>query len=151
MVLPSEDVTGADLLTGVVAGVVAAAVWAFLALLNRQRRFRRLKRWNGAYRIFEKSKNRAEPETLSIRTTGNLLEVRFANMPDGQSVEGQIVMDEQTLKGGKGQYEHTTSKEQAWGFWEVQLKEPDMILVHTTFTTRAGPVVRGYVWRQRVD
>lgn len=37
-----------------------------------------------------------------------------------------------------------------WGFWEVQVKDADTILVHTTYAhpTTEAAVAQGYVWER---
>ena len=95
---------------------------------------------DGEYEVFEKLASRSEPETASIRASANLLEVEFANLQPGHSVKGQIVMNGQT-----------TPAVQAWGFWDVQLKAPDTVLVYTTFAAPQSPVVRATCGSERRD
>jgi hypothetical protein len=42
--------------------------------------------------------------------------------------------------------------EQLWGFWDVQEKDADTILVHTTYASKDDRLVlQGYVWTRRAS
>jgi hypothetical protein len=143
-----------DLVTGAVAGVVAAFAWWLLTALLRQWRLRRDFAWlAGCYSSTRKLKEQPEPERVSIAVDGNLLLVRFEGLAEGAAVEGEIAMNEQLPRSGRGHYAHRFSDgTQGWGFWDVQtLKESQTILVHTTFAANTVPPtaeVSGFVWER---
>ena len=89
-----------------------------------------------------------EPETVSITVKGNLLSVEFENLSDGELVTGQIAMNEQLPQSGEGLYWHVKDRAQLWGFWDIQVKDKNTILVHTTYTNHKThtAVVSGFVW-----
>jgi hypothetical protein len=137
----------------VVTGVVAAGVWAALALALRwwlrKRHFGPLA---GTYTVTRKLGQTPEPDVVVIRVSGNVLEVEALCVPNAESVTGQIVMNEQLWRSGRGHYDHLkTNGDQLFGFWDVQVKDADTLLIHTTFVDQANhrAVVTGYVWRRR--
>jgi hypothetical protein len=141
-----------DLLTGVVAGLVAALAWWLLTWLLRQWRLRRDFAWlAGTYSSTRKLKEQPEPETVSITVDRNILGVEFVGLPDGTSIKGKIAMNEQLPLSGRGHYSHDFKDgKQGWGFWDVQvLKESQTILVHTTYAGQTSPplaILTGFVW-----
>jgi hypothetical protein len=143
-----------DLLTGVVAGVVATTVWALLVFpayqwLRRRRNFQHLA---GAYHVTRKSTSKVEPETVSITVHGNVLEVEYEGLvaSDGtpSAASGKIAMNEQLPSSGRGHYwQDTPGRARGWGFYEVQLVGDGTILVHSTFSdTSERAVLVGYQW-----
>ena len=132
----------------ILTGVVAAAVWAAIVYStgsgNAVLEFSPLA---DTYTVIRKLGDKPEPETTVIRVRGNVLEVEPHNVPDAKSVRGEIVMSEQLRRSGRGQYDHVkTNGDQLFGFWDVQLKDDDTILVHTTFAKDDAAVFTGYVW-----
>jgi hypothetical protein len=89
-----------------------------------------------------------EPETLSISVKRNLLRVQSegTKYPYG----GEIVMNEQFIQSGRGQYTQAYDDDTLWGFWDVQLKDADTILVHTTYVDarRNAEVVPAALWER---
>ena len=50
---------------------------------------------------------------------------------------------------GEGHYDDVKDYEQLWGFWDVQIKDDDTLLVHTTYASTHDTLVsQGYVWRR---
>lgn len=81
----------------------------------------------------------------------NVLSVRFAGLPAGASLIGQIVMSEAFPSSGTGQYEHLKAEDrlQRWGFWQVQVKDHDCLLVHNVYALTNGEMVtQGFVWER---
>ena len=141
--------SGSDLLVGVVAGVVATIIWALGAWIYRERRLRReFHPLTGTYRSTRKLTDQSEPETVSIRVSRNILLVEFEGIPDGDSVTGEIAMNEQLPRSGRGQYFHVKDGAQLWGFWDIQVKDANTILVHRTYANPKNhtAVVSGFVW-----
>src|SRR5262249_5302485 len=91
-------------------------------------------------------KDEPHSETAVITVCDNVLEVRLAGLPDGDSCEGQILMNEQLR--GAGHYWHMKGGKELWGFWDVQVRDPETILVHTTFVKAEtlSVVVEGFRW-----
>jgi hypothetical protein len=146
-------VSGRDLLTGVVAGVVAAIIWALLVLAYRWwRRQQNFKHLAGTYRVTRKSTGEPQPETVSISVRGNVLGVEYEGLvaSDGvaSAASGEIVMNEQLPSSGRGHYwQDTPGKARGWGFYDAQLVDDGTILVHQTFSdTSERAVLVGYEW-----
>ena len=140
-----------DLLTGVVAGVVVAILWGVSAWIIRWwRRRRDFGVLAGTFRRYGKLGDQPKPETVSITVHKNVLEVQWDGLPDGDSVKGWIAMNEQFRTSGEGHYEHVKNGKQLWGFWKVQKKDADTILVHTTYAHHdtETAVVQGHEWRR---
>ena len=78
------------------------------------------------------------------------MSVVFHNLPEGRLVTGEIAMNEQLIRSGEGQYLDVTDERKLWGFWGVQLKDDDTILVHTSYANAKTHtlVVSGYVWER---
>jgi hypothetical protein len=58
-------------------------------------------------------------------------------------------MNHQLPTTARGQYDDTKDEEQLWGFWDVQIKNHDTFLVHTTYANQQdGLVLQGYIWRR---
>jgi hypothetical protein len=141
--------SGRDLLTGVVAGVVAAIIWALLVLVYRwRRRQQNFEHLQGTYRVTRKSTGESEPETVSIFVHGNVLRVEYDGLDDEGIASGEIVMNEQLPSSGRGHYWHDTpGKARGWGFYDIQVAGDGTILVHSTFSdTSERAVLVGYEW-----
>jgi hypothetical protein len=136
------------LVSGVLAGVVAALIWALLVALYRANRLKReFGPLSGTYRVTRKLSDQPEPETVSISVKRNVLTVQSQG---GDLYSGEIAMSEQFLASGKGQYHQAKDGAQLWGFWDVQRKDEDTILVHTTYANPQShaAVVSGFVWKR---
>ena len=105
----------------------------------------------GTYQSARKLTNEPERGTVSITVKGNILGVRFGNLAEGESVTGEIAMNEQLPRSGRGHYWHLEGGLQMWGFWDVQAVDADTLLVHTTYANHLQPVavVSGYVWSRK--
>jgi hypothetical protein len=143
-----------DLLTGAVTGFVAAGAWAFCVLLMRLYGYwRHFAPLSGTYESTRKLANKAEAERVVIRAKRGILHVTFENMPIGQSVKGEIAMNQELRRSGRGHYLHVKNGEHLWGFWDVQVTTERALLVHASFAAKTDPpllVTSGFVWR-RVD
>jgi hypothetical protein len=142
-------VSWADLLTGFVAGVVAGLFLTGASELLRWWRRRRNFEWlAGSYSVRERYTDQPEPDDVSITVEKNVLVVTFKRQ-DGSEINGEIAMNEQLPRSGRGHYSHTA---EGWGFWEAQVrKEQRELLVLATFAAETSPRsvdVRGYVWSQ---
>jgi hypothetical protein len=141
-----------EIRVGVLAGVVAAIIWAVGAYLYRRycvsADFHDL-----ADEYTVRKKRRAEPEsdTTKIRVAGNVLRVTQEGFEEGGSAKGEIQMDTSDVRSGKGQYVHDKPGPPIlFGFWDVQVMDRDTILVHTTYaSTNDTLVFQGYVWERR--
>ena len=139
----------ADLLTGVVAGLVATVVWTLLTWDQRRRRLKRdFAPLEGTYSVTRKLAADQEPETVVIEVEKSTLVVRFTGLSAGETVTGEIAMNEQLPRSGKGHYWHVRGEAQMWGFWALQVKDVNTLLVHTTYASHKQPVpvVSGFVW-----
>ncbi|MFL5961792.1 MAG: hypothetical protein ACJ757_02720 [Gaiellaceae bacterium] len=128
---------------------MATIIWVFGVWLHRKQRFSRdFGRLSGTYRVMRKLADQPEQETVSIGVQRNLLAVEFGDLEDGESVTGEIVMNEQLHGSGEGYYRHVKDGVQMWGFWDIQVKDATTILVHTTYANPKtyAAVVSGFVW-----
>ena len=143
--------TWADVLGGVLAGLIATAIWV---VCDRVRRFVRLRakfgRYAGSYSVTAKEEVEPRSERVAITVKGNVLAVRFENLPPGDSVSGRILMDDQLR--GEGHYWHVKGGAQLWGFWDVQARDDRTLLVHTTFAVSGTDrlAFEGFRW-ERAD
>ena len=123
-----------DLVTGVVAGVVAALIWTGIEWWRRrQRNSVHFGHLGGVFRITKKLAEQPEPETASIKIVGNVLEVDYEGMPEGDSVHGEIEMSEIFPRSGRGHYLHVWEGKPLWGVWELQVKDDDTLLLRATY------------------
>ena len=123
-----------DFWFAIVTGLVAALIWWGITWLLRCWRLdQNFKHLAGQYRVTKKLE--AEPQTywVSIKVSGNLMTVTYEDLPEGDSVTGEIVMNEQLPRSGRGHYHHLKSGVQLWGFYDAQLTPTGTILVHKTF------------------
>jgi hypothetical protein len=143
-------VSAGDLLAGVVAGFVAAIIWTLVVWIYRWwRRKQDFGRLSGRYRITRKLAEEPEPQTVCISVSRNLLSVEFENLSHGGSASGEIAMNEQLPRSGEGHYSQVMEDGKLlWGFWNVEVKDNDAILVHQTYAnpTTFGTVVVGEAW-----
>jgi hypothetical protein len=142
-------VSWGDLPTGAFAGLVATVAWAFLTGIRRRWRLWRDFQWlAGSYSVKERYRDQPEPDDVSITVEKNILAVTFTRI-DGSEIHGEIAMNEQLPRSGRGHYSHT---DDGWGYWEVQTRNEEReLLVLTTFAANTSPRsvdVRGYVWSQ---
>ena len=94
-----------------------------------------------------------DSEPIQISVERNVLTVKLVDLRGGVKAKGEIVMNEQLPRSGRGHYSHdVVDGLRGFGFWDVQtLKESKEILVHTTFAANTLPgtaEVRGYTWSQ---
>jgi hypothetical protein len=141
-----------DFFVAVIGGIVATAIWTLVwSVLVWDRRRRRLRRdfhrLAGEYEVTEKFAASPEPYTALVTVRRNVLHVRWNNARPTESVIGEIVMDEQIPKSGRGRYHQEFKGSEYWGFWDLQV-EDDSLLVHTTYADpQARMVFAAYVWR----
>jgi hypothetical protein len=138
-----------DWFTAVGTGLVAAAAWAsFLYLIDHFRVKSTFGKYEGDYIETRKFPiaGRDHRERLTITVRRNVLRVDFEERP-GRSIHGEIVMNRQLPTSGEGQYDDVKDEKQLWGFWHVQVKDDDTILVHTTYASMQDTLVlQGYIW-----
>jgi hypothetical protein len=134
-----------DLGVAVLAGLLAAGI---VVTWRRLWWWLELRPLTGRYRSTRKLASVSDPETATIRAAKNLLRVHFEGLDDGDSIVGEIVMNEQLPRSGKGHYSHISKGEDLWGFWDLQVKDKRTLLVHTTYVDAetCREVVAAYVW-----
>ena len=113
--------------------------------------WRTFRKYAGTY--FERRKFPTAPDAdlprVVIEVNQNLLTVHFEGLPRGRTITGQIVMNPQFPLSGQGHYDDRKAGEQLWGFWHVQIKDENTLLVHTTYASMHDTaVVQGYIWRR---
>ena len=153
-----------DLWIAFVGGVFATAAWVFVAyLFHRGRMWVAFHGLKGTYDERKKFTNGVTGKRLEINVKRSQLHVRFIDgLRKGETVAGQIAMDERTRNTGRGQYEHIVPpirtrphSQQLFGFWEIQLKasaKPTTILVHTTYSNEQEVATfQGYEWTKVAD
>lgn len=140
-----------EFIGGVVAGVVAIVVW------EAGRRWWRLRRLRldfghlaGDYALTRKLTGARERGIAKVEVSDSQLNVKFVDLPDGETITGMVGMNEAMPRSGRGQYHHVRPGEVMWGFWDVQVVPPDKLLVHTTYAhgEKHYAVVSGFVWTQ---
>lgn len=108
-----------DLFTGLVAGVVAAAIWAMIEAIRRWRRNRdSFGRLAGRYRIRPKLTKQSDlgtGNTAVLTVSGSILKVEFQGVAAGDSISGEIAMSEHFPRSGEGHYQHAKASQQFWG------------------------------------
>jgi len=63
-----------------------------------------------------------------VTARGNVLDVRYENLPGEDSCSGEIVMNRQ--RRGAGHYSRLKAGEDLWGFWDLQVRDARTLLVH---------------------
>jgi hypothetical protein len=142
-----------NLVTGVAAGTVSAALYAWIQAQRREMRIRsEFAELAGTYSMTRKLGEAPEAERARVTTQGNVLNVVYIDVPRGDSVVGYIAMSEELTGRGEGYYDHVKRGQQLWGFWDVQVKDSSTILVHTTYAhpTDHRTVASAFVW-QRIE
>lgn len=147
------EVTTADVAAAFLVGLAASLAWASSTyLIDRWRMSRTFAKYAGPYRSWRKFPTAAgnwEEEDLEITVARNVLSVRFSDKPN-RDIHGEIVMNRRLPTTGRGQYDHVKDEEQLWGFWDVQVKDENTLLVHTTYASTIDTVVlQGYIWTRR--
>lgn len=116
--------TWSDVLGGVLAGLIATAIWV---AVDRLRRFvglrRKFGRYAGHYSVTGKEELEPRLELVAITVKGNVLDVRFEHLPPGDSVSGRILMDEQLR--GEGHYWHVALQHEREGARAVRALRAD--------------------------
>lgn len=138
---------------GVVIGVAASVAFAIgQRVIDLVRMRRAFGKYHGTWHQTRKFPLPDVPgvETLEISVERNVLSVRFSEAPEShRSIHGEVMMNKQLRSSGEGHYDHIEDDEQMWGFWDVQVKDDDTILVHTEYaSTDDTPVRQGYIWRR---
>ena len=146
--VPSAPV---DWFTAIATGLVAAAAWAVLTYaIERLRVESTFRKYAGVYIETRKFPipGQYHREMLRITVRQNVLRVVFVESP-GRSIQGEIVMNRQLSTSGEGQYDDVKEQEQLWGFWDVQVKDKNTLLVHTSYaSTHDTQALQGYIWRR---
>lgn len=138
---------------GIIAGVVAALIWALIEAGRRAwRNHKHFARLAGRYSIRPKldlQSDLGNARFVRIRVSGTILQVRFEGMPEGDSVEGEIAMSELFPRSGEGHYQHSKAGNPLWGFWKLQVKCPRILLVHHMYVRRdASLITQGFLWER---
>lgn len=138
---------------GVAAGFIAIVIWEVWLRLRRRRRLRKqYAHLAGEYSVTRKLQpDVREPGTAVITVKGNVLSVRFRDLPPGRSVTGEISMNEQLRRSGRGHYYDAEDGKDLWGYWDLQVVPSNTLLIHTTFAQHEEhrAVVSGFVWTRR--
>ena len=142
---------GRDIYIGVIAGVIATAMWTLFDCgrrrFNNHRHFDHLE---GLFSVEEKLAAKPEPYRARVTVANNVLKVEYKGLEDGRSVSGAIEMSERFPKSGRGHYSDITGERRLWGLWEVQVVGRSELLVHSTYTSHKTfqQVTHGYVWKR---
>jgi len=140
-----------NLLGGFVVGVLAIAGWESGKWLIRKLRARTLfGDLAGDYVVTRKhDPDRREQGTYRVTVKENVLTVTVIDPPEGETITGEITMNEQVPTAGSGHYVHGTPDRLLWGFWDVQYVKPDTLLVHSIFSdTCDKEAIEGRVWKR---
>jgi signal transduction histidine kinase len=122
-------------------GTVAAAIWSLLVWTYfRQRNRRQFEGLAGTYRMRRKSEDESAVGSLvTIKVRDRVLSLTSdENLTLGPLV-GEVLMSQEIPNHGTGFYNHTAGI--GWGFWELQVKDKDTLLVHTQWTNTSEQLV----------
>ena len=140
------------IVAGLIVGVAAVTVWESGKQLWRYVRLRHeFGHLAGDYIVTRKLDPSAREDGIAhIDVTGSRLKITFRDLRPGESITGEIGMNESMLRSGRGQYHHMVGTDEMWGFWEVQVVPRNSLLVHTTYAHHREhyAVVSGFVWTQ---
>jgi hypothetical protein len=145
--------TGA-ITVALLAGAVAALIATGLVEANATRRRRRRMKTTfghlaGANSVRRKLDDVLLPERAMIAVNDNILVVTYFDDHDRAVVKGEIEMNEQFARSGRGHYhDYRLDPEPLWGFWEIQVTPQGEILQHTIYANpkTQAETVQGFVW-----
>src|ERR1700758_5359108 len=145
--------TWADVLGGVIAGLIATAIWFVAA---RVVELVRLWRYRGRYTATRKDEADARPEkpVLSAKWRWNalrfVLEVRMDGLPAGDWIKGDVCLDDQFS--AVTRYHHMKGGKKLWGVWTLHVADARTIVVDTNYldASTRQPVFQSALW-ERAD
>jgi hypothetical protein len=141
-----------EIVGGLIVGVAAVIVWESGKLLWRRNRLsHEFGPLAGDYIITRKlNPGSREDGVAHINVEGSRLTVTYRDLKPGESITGEIEMNESMPRTGRGQYRHIDGSKEMWGFWDVQVAPRNALLVHTTYAhdRKHYAVVSGFVWTQ---
>jgi hypothetical protein len=151
--LRCDSVSWEEVAGGLLVGLAAVVVWEVGRWLWRWIRLRReFGDLAGIYVVTRKLNPSAREDGIAhIDVSGSRLTVTFRDLKAGESISGEIGMNESMPRNGRGQYHHLDGGDEMWGFWDVQVVPPKSLLVHTTYAhdREHHAVVSGFVWTRR--
>lgn len=150
-------------ISGILSGILATGVYAFLAYIGKRLRDRNLyEKYVGTYLAFPKTpvmtpKDMGAEVTsqpvygVSLRRKSNKFLVSGISAFGNPDLSGEILMSTQSRMRGSGYYRHLKDPKGIvrYGFMEVQLADEE-ILVHMEAQRNGTVVIDGYRW-ERVD
>lgn len=140
-----------NLIIALVAGVVAAGVWTCIERSRRRRKNAEHFAWmEGLYGITRKLAQESQPWKASVKVDDSVLKVEYEDLPEGDSVIGEIAMNELFSLSGSGVYSHVKAGQQLGGSWELQVLNRNTLLVHTAYAhyERFEQVTEAEVWER---
>ena len=141
-----------EIVGGLIVGVAAVIVWESGKQLWRCNRLRHeFGHLAGDYIITRKlNPSSCEDGIARINVNGSRLTVTYQDLKPGESITGEIEMNESMPRSGRGQYHHIDGSKEMWGFWDVQVVPRKSLLVHNTYAhdREHYAVVSGFVWTQ---
>lgn len=139
-----------EIIGGLIVGVLAVIVWeSGKHLWHRCRLRREFGDLAGDYIITRKLNPSAREAGIAhVGVNGSRLTVAFRDLGPGESITGEIEMNQSMPHSGRGQYHHLNGSQEMWGFWDVQVVPRKSLLVHTTYAhdREHYAVVSGFVW-----
>ena len=134
-------------------GISDGIIGGFVVLgVIEANRFRRQRRDFGGLQGEYDARLGHLPVVAEITPKRNRLEVKYRGLPDGDSVEGTVLMNEQLPEQGRGPYKHKKGGSALSGWWDVYVEVPNTTLVVTTryVNERYAEVPSRDTWTRRV-
>lgn len=141
-----------DLLGGIVAGLIGAAIVGAFAWWRRRRRDRAdFGSLAGSYAVTEKQPSQRAEGTVTVTGDGPLLSFEWTTA-DGSQAHGTLAMNEHSRVTGTGSYEQVRGLNHGWGYLTVYVASREQgaarLLVDGRYTRQANrdEVSTAWVW-----
>jgi hypothetical protein len=134
------------ILTGILTGLFVSILIYFIQWLRKLMVTWKFKKYRGNYNCYRKVDNKRENlvSTITIATKGNKFVTKGIRESDNSQILGKIEMSLSIPDYGTGYYQHTDLD--AWGFYIIQIKSREEILVHAPYNITGKKVNQAFVW-----
>lgn len=143
---------GLQLLLGVLAGVIAAAlVMSWQTGRRRKWESDHYAPLTGTWERRRKLTGELLDGQAVTTVEGNVVTVSFAGLPGEDAVDGEIVLRRDLPRRGAGHYRHEKDSQLLWGFWDVTVDaDHGRMFVHNSYVRAESgePVYQAMVWEK---